>query len=268
VARLRAAESARTDRLFDDPFAAAFAAGAPADQAPADQAPADGQPPGAPGSRLGAHVVIRTRFYDDYLLGAVAAGCGQVVLVAAGLDCRAFRLDWPAGLRLFELDQPDVLDFKEAVLAGVGARPRCRRQTIPVDLRGDWPAALTGAGFDPAQPTAWLVEGLLIYLSSDQAARLLTEVGTLSAPGSRVSLERGDAVSRLISEINTTPRGARLAALWQGGLGEDNAAWLEARGWRAVRHDMAGVAAGYGRPAPEDSRSGFITATRAGATRP
>jgi methyltransferase (TIGR00027 family) len=260
VARLRAAESARTDRLFDDPFAAAFAAAAPA-----DQAPVDGQPPGAPGSRLGAHVVIRTRFYDDYLLGAVAAGCCQVVLVAAGLDCRAFRLDWPGGLRLFELDQPEVLDFKEAVLAGVGARPRCQRQTIPVDLRGDWPAALTGAGFDPAQPTAWLVEGLLIYLSSDQAARLLTEVGTLSAPGSRLSLERGDAVSSLISEISTTPRGARLAALWQGGLGEDNAAWLEARGWHAVRHDIAGVAAGYGRPAPGDLRSGFITATRAAA---
>ncbi|HEX3488055.1 MAG TPA: SAM-dependent methyltransferase [Streptosporangiaceae bacterium] len=267
VARIRATESARADRLFDDPFAAAFAAAAPADQAPADQAPdgqppADGQPPGAPGSRLGFHVVIRTRFYDDYLLGAAGAGCGQVVLVAAGLDCRAFRLDWPGGLRLFELDQPDVLDFKEAVLAGVGARPRCQRQTIPVDLRGDWPAALTGAGFDPAQPTAWLVEGLLIYLSSDQAARLLTEVGTLSAPDSRLALERGHAVSSLISETQTTPRGARLAALWQGGLGEDNAAWLEARGWRAVRHGMAEVAAGYGRPAPDDSRSGFITASR------
>lgn len=272
VARVRAAESARPDRLFDDPFAAAFTAAA------VGQA-LDGQPPGAsqsptpetagpggiPVSRLGFHVLIRTRFYDEYLLDAVAAGCGQVVLVAAGLDCRAFRLDWPGGLRLFELDQPDVLDFKEAVLDGVGARARCQRQTIPVDLRGDWPARLTEAGFDPAQPTAWLVEGLLIYLSSDQAARLLTEVGTLSAPGSQLALERGGAVSSLISETSTTPRGARLAALWQGGLGEDNAAWLEARGWRAVRHDMAGVAAGYGRPAPDDARSGFITAFRAGA---
>lgn len=277
VARVRAAESARADRLFDDPFAAAFAAAA-ADQVSADQT-LDGQPPGAsqsptpetagpggiPGSRLGFHVVIRTRFYDDYLLDAVAAGCGQVVLVAAGLDCRAFRLDWPGGLRLFELDQPDVLDFKEAVLDGVGAWARCQRQTIPVDLRGDWPARLTEAGFDPARPTAWLVEGLLIYLSSDQAGRLLTEVGTLSAPGSQLALERGDAVSRLISETSTTPRGARLAALWQGGLGEDNAAWLEARGWRAVRHDMAGVATGYGRPASDYARSGFITATRAAA---
>jgi methyltransferase (TIGR00027 family) len=260
VARVRAAETARPDRLFDDPLAATFAAAAPADQAPTDDQPP--RPAGTSGSRLGFHVVIRTRFYDDYLLGAVAAGCRQVVLVAAGLDCRAFRLDWPDGVSLFELDQPDVLEFKQAVLSGRGARPRARRRAVPVDLRGDWPARLAEAGFDPAQPTAWLVEGLLIYLSSDQAARLLTDVGTLSAPGSQLALERGEWVPGLIREISATPRGARLAALWQGGLGEDNAAWLAGHGWRAARHDLAEVAAGYGRPAPDDSRSGFVTATR------
>jgi methyltransferase (TIGR00027 family) len=260
VARIRAAESARPDRLFDDPLAAAFAAAAPADQAPVDGLPPG--PAGTPVSRLGFHVVIRTRFYDDYLLGAVAAGCRQVVLVAAGLDCRAFRLDWPDGVSLFELDQPEVLEFKQAVLAGRGARPRARRRTVPVDLRGDWPARLTAAGFDPARPTAWLVEGLLIYLSSDQAARLLTDVGTLSAPGSQVAMERGESVPGLTRETSATPLGARLAALWQGGLGEDNAAWLAGHGWRAARHDLAEVAAGYGRPAPDDARSGFVTATR------
>lgn len=260
VARIRAAESARPDRLFDDPLAAAFAAAAPA-----DQASIDGQPPGpggTPVSLLGFRVVIRTRFYDDYLLGAVAAGCRQVVLVAAGLDGRAFRLDWPDGVSLFELDQPEVLEFKAAVLSGQGARPRCRRAGVPVDLRGDWSAQLTGAGFDPAQPTAWLVEGLLIYLSSDQAARLLTDLGSLSAPGSQVALERGDAAPSLIREISATPRGARLAALWQGGLGQDNAAWLAGHGWRSARHDLAEVATRYGRPAPDDARSGFVTATR------
>ncbi len=259
VARIRAAESARPDRLFDDPLAAAFAAAAPA-----DQASIDGQPPGpggTPTSLLGFHVVIRTRFYDDYLLGAAAAGCRQVVLVAAGLDGRAFRLDWPDGVSLFELDQPEVLEFKAAVLSGQGARPRCRRVAVPVDLRGDWPARLTAAGFDPAQPTAWLVEGLLIYLSSDQAARLLIEVGSLSAAGSQVALERGESVSSLIRQTSATPRGARLAALWQGGLGEDNAAWLAGHGWRSARRDLAEVAAGYGRP-PDDARSGFVTATR------
>jgi len=281
VARLRAAESARPDRLFDDPLAAAFAAAAPADAEPdsapdsvPDSVPGDGPPPGAagpaassgpagmPGGRLGFHVVIRTRFYDDYLLAAAAAGCRQVVLVAAGLDCRAFRLDWPDGVRLYELDQPDVLDFKETVVSGQGARPRCRRRTIPVDLRGDWPARLAEAGFDPARPTAWLVEGLLIYLSGDQAARLLTEVGRLSAPGSQLALERGEYSPSLISETRTTSRGARLAELWQGGLGQDHAAWLGERGWQAGRHDMGEAAAGYGRPAPYDTRSGFVTAIR------
>jgi methyltransferase (TIGR00027 family) len=260
VARIRAAESARPDRLFDDPLAAAFAAAAPA-----GQAPIDGLPPGparTPGGRLGFHVVIRTRFYDDYLLGAATAGCRQVVLVAAGLDCRAFRLDWPDGVSLFELDQPEVLEFKQAVLSGRGARPRVRRRTVPVDLRADWPARLTAAGFDPARPTAWLVEGLLIYLSSDQAARLLTDVGTLSAPGSQVALERGDRAPGVIRETSATPLGARLAALWQGGLGQDNAAWLAGHGWAPARHDLADVAAGYGRPAPDDARSGFVTATR------
>ena len=260
VARIRAAESTRPDRLFDDPLAAAFAAAAPADQASIDGLPPG--PGGTPVSLLGFHVVIRTRFYDDYLLGAVAAGCRQVVLVAAGLDGRAFRLDWPDGVSLFELDQPEVLEFKATVLSGQGARPRGRRVVVPVDLRGDWAARLTEAGFDPAQPTAWLVEGLLIYLSSDQAARLLTELGSLSAPGSQVALERGEAVSSLIRQTSATPRGARLAALWQGGLGEDNAAWLAGHGWRPARHDLAEVAAGYGRPAPDDAHSGFVTATR------
>ena len=87
-------------------------------------------------------------------------------------------------------------------------------------------------------------------------------MGTLSAPGSQLALERGEWVPGLIREISATPRGARLAALWQGGLGEDNAAWLAGHGWRAARHDLAEVAAGYGRPAPDDSRSGFVTATR------
>lgn len=267
VARLRAAESARPDRLFDDPLATAFAAAAPDDSEPdaaPDSRPAESSgPAGIPGGRLGFHVVIRTRFYDDYLLAAAAAGCRQVVLVAAGLDCRAFRLDWPDGLRLYELDQPDVLDFKETVIGGQGAQPRCQRRAIPVDLRGDWPVRLTEAGFDPARPTAWLVEGLLIYLSADQAARLLTGVGTLSHPGSQLALERGDYAPSLISETRTTARGARLAALWQGGLGQDHAAWLGEHGWQAVRHDMGQAAAGYGRPAPYDTRSGFVTATRA-----
>jgi methyltransferase (TIGR00027 family) len=269
VARIRAAESQRPDRLFDDPLASAFAAALPDREGSAgegaDAEPPDPAAPGPPGGRLIFQVIIRTRFYDEYLTGAAAAGCRQVVLLAAGLDSRAFRLDWPPGLRLFELDQPDVLDFKEAVLRQAGARARCQRTAIPADLRGGWQERLTGAGFDPARPSAWLVEGLLIYLSRDEAARLLTGAGELAAPGSRLSVERGNTMASLISQTRAaSPRGARLAALWKGGLGEDAAGWLTAHGWQVTGHDSAALARDYGRPAPPDARGGFVIAVRSG----
>jgi methyltransferase (TIGR00027 family) len=254
VARIRAGESRRPDHLFDDPFASAFAAAGPA---PQPRGPGDGT-----GAALRFSVVIRTRFFDEYLSAAALAGCGQVVLVAAGLDSRAFRLDWPAGLRLFELDQPEVLDFKEAVLSGLGATPRCQRTVVPVDLLSDWAGPLRTAGFRPDQPTAWLTEGLLIYLEADQAAGLLTEIGALSSPGSQLATERGDGAQRLISEVRGTPRGDRLAAMWKGGLGQDIAAWLGERGWQATRYDLAAMAESYGRPAEAATNTGFVTAIR------
>jgi methyltransferase (TIGR00027 family) len=254
VARIRAGESRRPDRLFDDPFASAFAAAGPA---PQPRGPGDGT-----GDALRFSVVIRTRFFDEYLGAAARAGCGQVVLVAAGLDSRAFRLDWPAGLRLFELDQPEVLDFKEAVLSGLGATPRCQRTVVPVDLLSDWAGPLRAAGFRPDQPAAWLTEGLLIYLEADQAAGLLTEIGELSSPGSQLATERGDGAQRLISEVRGTPRGDRLAAMWKGGLGQDIAAWLGERGWQATRYDLAAMAESYGRPAEAATSTGFVTAVR------
>jgi len=269
VARIRAAESQRPDRLFDDPLASAFAAAQPDGEATpdehADAEPPDPGVPGLPGERLIFQVIIRTRFYDQYLTAAAANGCRQVVLLAAGLDSRAFRLDWPPGLRLFELDQPDVLDFKEAVLRQAGASPRCQRTVVAADLRGGWQQRLTGAGFDPARPSAWLVEGLLIYLARDEAARLLTEVGELAAPGSRLSLERGHAMARLIDQTRrASARGARLAALWKGGLGEDALGWLAAHGWQTTSHDSAALARDYGRPVPGEARGGFVIATRSG----
>jgi methyltransferase (TIGR00027 family) len=151
VAVVRARESRREDRLFDDPYAQAFVAAAPG--AFPDGRPETGGRRATPGplASLGAafyaHAVIRTRFFDDYLTTAATAGCGQVVLLAAGLDTRAFRLAWPAGTRLFELDPPDVLTFKESVPAACGAVPRCERVTVPADLREDWPRALASSGF-------------------------------------------------------------------------------------------------------------------------
>jgi methyltransferase (TIGR00027 family) len=266
MALVRAQESRREDRLFDDPYAQAFADAA-AGAFSAETAAAGERTAVGPLARLGEvfafHAVIRTRFFDDYLLAAAVAGCRQVVLLAAGLDSRAFRLPWPAGTRLFELDLPDVTGFKDTVLARLGARPACERTVIPADLRGPWPARLAAAGFDPAARTARLAEGLLLYLTAGEAARLLTGIGELSASGSQLSFEHGSiSASALLTQARTLPGMSQYAALWKGGLGEDAPGWLAQHGWQPQFHDSAGLAAAYGRPDPQAADGGFLIAVR------
>ncbi|MEZ0066311.1 methyltransferase (TIGR00027 family) [Streptacidiphilus sp. MAP12-20] len=244
VALARAAESAREDRLFDDPYAAAFVRAAAA-AAPPDRAPRRGPSPAW--AAMAAHLVLRTAYFDDYLLSAVReGGCTQVVLLAAGLDARAFRLDWPDGVRLFELDLPDMVAFKERVLADEGARAGVSRQVLTADLREDWVGALTAAGFDPEAPTAWLVEGLLIYLDAKEADRLLRQLGAVSAPGSRLSLVEGRSLRPVLRLAIADPDMAGSTALWRGGLGQDAAQWLRRHGW--LVHDVGApeLAARYG----------------------
>jgi methyltransferase (TIGR00027 family) len=191
-----------------------------------------------------------------------------VVLVAAGLDTRAFRLAWPSGTRLFEVDLPEVLGFKDKVLAAHGASPSCERVVVRADLREDWAAALREAGFDPAVPTAWLIEGLLIYLSHEEAERLLTTVGELSAPGSRVSFEHraADAPDGLIARARATEGGEHVTGLWRGGLRTAVPEWLAAHDWQPLTVTRAEVAAGYGRPADDATGDGFVTAIRQSST--
>ena len=141
-----------------------------------------------------AGMAMRTRFFDDYFTRASAAGIRQAVILASGLDSRAYRLAWPAGSVVYEIDQPAVIDFKTATLGGPGAGsseagPTATLRTVGIDLRGDWPAALTAAGFEPDRPTAWLAEGLLIYLPPEAQDRLLDTITNLSAPGSAVATE-------------------------------------------------------------------------------
>ncbi|MEV7126878.1 SAM-dependent methyltransferase [Streptomyces sp. NPDC093260] len=249
VALVRAVETARPDPLFRDPYAVAFvaASGTPMPSARRSEGFA---------RALAFQGVIRTRYYDDRLLGA---GCDQVVLLAAGLDARAHRLDWRPGTRLFELDLPPVLDFKERVLGEEAAEARCERSVVAADLLGDdWPDRLLGAGFDPARPTAWLAEGLLVYLAEHEAAHLLSTVGALSAPRSRLFLERG-------RDVSATPREAELASitdLWKGGLGPGTHEWLARHGWSVEVSDLVTVAAGYGRPTQRVTTAGFISAER------
>ena len=132
---------------------------------------------------------IRTKFYDEFFLDAATAGLTQAVILASGLDSRAYRLAWPAGTVVYEVDQPQVLAFKTRALAELDAEPTADRRAVAVDLRDDWPAALQAAGFDPARPTAWSAEGLLGYLPPEAQDRLLDTITELSAPGSRMATE-------------------------------------------------------------------------------
>jgi methyltransferase (TIGR00027 family) len=133
--------------------------------------------------------VVRTKFYDEFFLDATSAGITQVVILASGLDSRAYRLPWPTGTVVYELDQPQVVEFKTRTLAELGAAPTAERRVAAVDLRDDWPTALRTAGFDPARPAAWSAEGLLGYLPPEAQDRLLDTITELSAPESRVATE-------------------------------------------------------------------------------
>jgi len=140
-------------------------------------------------SRMADNMAVRTKFFDEFFLGATQAGIEQVVILASGLDSRAYRLAWPAGTVVYEVDQPQVIEFKSRTLAELGAAPTTERRVVAIDLRDDWPAALRAAGFDPTQPTAWSAEGLLGYLPPEAQDRLLDTITELSAPGSRLATE-------------------------------------------------------------------------------
>jgi methyltransferase (TIGR00027 family) len=134
-------------------------------------------------------MAVRTKYFDDYFINATGTGVRQAVILASGLDARAYRLPWPDGTVVYELDQPQVIEFKTTTLAGIGAEPTATRHTVPIDLRQDWPAALRAAGLDTTAPTAWLAEGLLIYLPPEAQDRLFDNITALSVPGSTIATE-------------------------------------------------------------------------------
>jgi methyltransferase (TIGR00027 family) len=140
--------------------------------------------------RAAEGMAVRTRFFDQMFTDAAKHGVRQAVILAAGLDARAYRLPWRDGTVVFEVDQPHVIEFKTQTMAGLGAAPKATRKVVAVDLREDWPKALLDNGFDPKQPTAWSAEGLLIYLPSDAQDKLFDNITALSAPGSRLATER------------------------------------------------------------------------------
>jgi methyltransferase (TIGR00027 family) len=217
---------------------------------------------------------VRTHFFDEYFKGAADAGIRQVVILAAGLDSRAYRLDWPAGTTVYEIDQPKVLAYKSNTLHSHGARPKATRHAVPVDLRDDWPAALIGAGFDRTQPTAWLAEGLLPYLPVDAQNRLFQKLTALSELDSQVAVE-----AFRIGSADTERRKAARRTRWlrmrdrlgldinvetltyQDGERPDAARWLACHGWRVQAVDNAEEMARLGRRIPEDLADEAVRST-------
>ncbi|HEU5023247.1 MAG TPA: SAM-dependent methyltransferase [Bryobacteraceae bacterium] len=262
VTGARAAESARPGGLFDDPLAPIFIESARAASPNIAQALAGSPDEGVNQARRDS-VAVRTRFCDDYLLAAAQSGCRQIVLLAAGLDARAFRLPWPGGTRLWEIDMPDVFAFKERVIANRGATPACERTVIPADLREDWPPALIDAGFRPAQPAAWLIEGLLMYLDEGERDLLMNRVGAISAAGSRIALDhRGGFFSPPPVTTADDPSGAkaavRFASLAAAASSDPSLtapeAWFASHGWRANVLDAAAIFMRYDRPVPPQTQ--------------
>ena len=219
----RAVESRRADRLFEDPLAEALAG------EEGFRLMEQWRLPGMPEEN--PTIAPRTRFYDDLVIEAVAEGLGQVVLLAAGMDTRAFRLPLPAEVIVFELDQPELLEQKQAILEQQHAEPRCHRIVVPADLaEDDWPHALATAGFDDAAPAVLIAEGLSWYLTEDENARLLDNLASLAAPGSRLGI---DIVSRDALENPAVVPFFEFTAPHPLAVRDQRPRWVSRRAWLA-----------------------------------
>jgi methyltransferase (TIGR00027 family) len=236
TAGVRARESLREDHLFHDRWAAALAGKEGEEWA--EHRSGDN----------GVSITIRTRFFDDFLQRVTGQDAiRQVVLMAAGLDMRAFRLTWPERTQLFELDQPQVLEYKEQVLTAAGAQPTCERKTIAVDLTAAWRESLLTAGFHMSHSSVWLLEGFLLYLPQEQIAYLLDDITSLAVPGSWLGFDIINGA--ILTSPWTRPWVETLANAgtpWIGTI-DDPEADLSARGWQTSLTQFGEEEAHFGR---------------------
>jgi methyltransferase (TIGR00027 family) len=292
VAAARAVETESENPLVSDPFARVFlnAAGdgmwswfaAPNLPAQIVEAEPDLKP------RMQGmvdYMAARTAFFDQFFLDATRAGVHQVVILAAGLDSRAWRLPWPDGTTVYELDQPRVLEFKSSTLAEHGAQPTCNLVHVPVDLRHDWPAALQQAGFDASAPSAWSVEGLLPFLPAAAQELLFERVQALGVPASRIAVEAPGSdfldearrakqrenmqrVRDLMTKLEPQRDIPDVADLWYFEEREDVGDWLRRHGWEVTVTPADELMAGYDRRPPDVEDAApttlFVAAQRAG----
>jgi methyltransferase (TIGR00027 family) len=257
VAAARALEAQKPDAAAVDPYAEVFCRAVGGEWAELLDGNAGDHPLK---SEFGEHFVnfqgTRTKYFDDYFEAAATSGVRQIVILAAGLDSRGYRLAWPSGTVVFELDQPQVLEFKREVLTRRGDTPTAERREIAVDLRNDWPQALRDNGFDPSKPSAWIAEGLLIYLPATAQHQLFTGIDGLAAPGSHVAVE--EAVP-LDAELFAAKREEERAA--EDGRGpffqlvyneqhDPAERWFGRRGWNAVATRLTDALQESRRPVP------------------
>jgi methyltransferase (TIGR00027 family) len=263
VAAARAIASKADKPLIDDPFAEPLVRAVGIDLwtrlATGEVNPADLDHDAAVGmQRMADNMAVRTKFFDEFFLDSTNSGIRQAVILASGLDSRAYRLAWPAGVTVYEIDQPDVVEFKSRTLAQLGAEPTAKLRTVAMDLRYDWPSALVEEGFDPNEPAAWSAEGLLGYLPPDAQDRLLDTVTELSAPGSRVAVESVPSIDpsdqqRAIERMRTASERWRdhgfdldFADLVYLGDRNEAAAYLANHGWELVSRSVEELFAANG----------------------
>ena len=285
VAVGRALASRGADPLINDPFAEPLVRAVGVDfftrLASGDLDPAEVDDNAEFGMvRMRDMMAVRTRFFDEFFLEATNAGIRQAVILASGLDARAYRLPWPPGTTVYEIDQPEVIEFKTATLTKLGAVPTTERRAVAIDLRHNWAGGLRAAGLDPAQPTAWSAEGLLPFLPPEAQDALLDNITALSAPGSRLATENLPDASRSVPMMADRMREAtdrwrehgfdvEMTDLWYGGERHDVVEYLNAHGWAATSTSVAQLVAAQGLSvqAQDDPEAtfaalGYVTATR------
>ncbi|RFZ08806.1 putative S-adenosyl-L-methionine-dependent methyltransferase [Mycobacterium marinum] len=273
VASARAAETRSQHPLISDPFAQVFldAVGDgvwnwhSAPQLPAELLEIEPDLP-LQMEAMVSYMASRTAFFDEFFLDATRAGIGQAVILAAGLDSRAWRLPWPAGTTVFELDQPRVLEFKAATLAEHGAEPACGRVAVAVDLRQDWPTVLRQAGFDPSMPSVWSAEGLMPYLPAVAQDLLFERVQGLTVRASRIAVEalgpkfldlqvranrsaRMERIRAVMARVEPQREIPRTDELWYFEEREDVGDWFRRHDWDVTVTPSGELMAGYGRAA-------------------
>jgi methyltransferase (TIGR00027 family) len=285
VAAARALASEATNPIINDPFAAPLvrAVGLDFFRRLVDGEVAESEGYDGSGKDLGLEtdsIAVRTRFFDDFFLNAARDGVRQAVILAAGLDARAYRLSWPPGSVVYEVDQPAVIEFKSATMSSLAAAPTAERRTVSIDLREDWPAALCARGFDAQAPTAWLAEGLLMYLPADAQDRLFAQVTGLSTAGSRIAVETmgvhaeerrqriRERFDRIALEVGLQDSVDIQGLMYDDPDRADVAEWLNGNGWRAAAVTSRDEMRRLGRwvlPPEEsdsDSFSSFVTAVK------